>query len=411
MQIFGINMAMGSFNRFVRDVEYAKIDRETIWHNLSSEWVWDDNNFEVNQIGHPVQGSLYYSAARANGHGYFMGLAYTTLGSIHWEYFMETEPPALNDLITTRMGGAMIGETTWRLAELLSGESTGERVGWLRKSGAFLVNPMFGMDRLINGTRHRPPTVAKGKLIGLRISSGRVIGKGITRTNGTTGEPSSQVPIASTNIRLAHGDPFQAKRPFDHFTLMGGVSVLTDPAFNVSLRAQIWQLPVRDWGASRHVFQVTQNYDYLDSPIYRLSANSLGIEWLERIDFGGNTSLWTRVQPVFIALGAASTEYYLNVQRDYNLGTGAGWKIGLVLRKPGLGMINAFSDRYWIRTQSGAAGDEIIDIHSIEIQKDVWKAFGIGGSYNVYDRLGSYRDHPDVSIFKHEFRILGTLTF
>ncbi|HQF56777.1 MAG TPA: DUF3943 domain-containing protein, partial [Fibrobacteria bacterium] len=151
MQIFGINMAMGSVNRFVRDVEYAKIDRETIWHNLSSEWVWDDNNFEVNQIGHPVQGSLYYSAARANGHGYLMGLAYTTLGSIHWEYFMETEPPALNDLITTRMGGAMIGETTWRLAELLSGESTGERVGWLRKSGAFLVNPMFGMDRLING--------------------------------------------------------------------------------------------------------------------------------------------------------------------------------------------------------------------------------------------------------------------
>ncbi len=411
MQIFGINMAMGSFNRFVRDVDYAKVDSKTIWRNLSSEWVWDDNNFEVNQIGHPVQGSLYYSTARANGHGYLMGLAYTTLGSIQWEYFMETEPPAMNDLITTRMGGAMIGETTWRLAELLSGESTGEQVGWLRKSSAFLVNPMFGMDRLINGTHHRTHTVTAGKLLGLRIATGRAIGKGITRTKGTTNEPSAQIPIAATSIRLAHGDPFGAKRPFDHFTLNAGISVLADPAFNVSLRAQLWQLPVVEWGASKHVFQLTQNYDYLDSPIYRVSANSFGVEWMERIDFGGKTSLWTRVQPIFIALGAASTEYYLNVQRDYNLGTGAGWKVGLTLRKPGLGMINAFSDRYWIHTQSGAAGDESIDIHSIEIQKDVWKAFGIGTSYNVYDRLGSYRDHPDVSIFKHEFRILGTLTF
>lgn len=155
VEIVGANASMGAFNNYVRRQPYAEIDGGTIWRNMTHEWVWDDNNFEVNQIGHPVQGGMYYSIARANGHGYFGGLAYATLGSLQWEYFMETEPPALNDLVTTRMGGTMLGEASWRLSEYLSGESTGETVGWARRAGAYLVNPVFGVDRMLNGTPKR----------------------------------------------------------------------------------------------------------------------------------------------------------------------------------------------------------------------------------------------------------------
>lgn len=409
IEILASNFAIGAYNRHVREVDYAQVDAGTVWHNLVHEWVWDDNNFTVNQIGHPLQGGLYYSIARANGHGYTGGLAYTTLGSIHWEYFMETEPPAINDLITTRMGGAMIGEVSWRLAEYVSGESTGEDAGWLRKAGAFAINPVHGMDRLLNGTptrRERAPS----RLMGLRIATGRSVGKGFTHASGTANEPSGQVPVAVTSLRLAHGDPFEAKRPFDHFTMNLGLSVVANPVANVSLRGQLWKHDLSDGDDFRQIVAVAQNYDYLNSSIYRLSANSVGIEWLSETRFGKGWDMWARVQPVAIALGAASTEYYLKVERDYNLGWGGGWKTGVTLRKPGSWLVMAFSDRYWVHTQSGAAGDEVIDIHSLEIQRDVWKALGLGVSYLVYDRFGYYDEHPDVSIVNQEFRVIATIT-
>jgi hypothetical protein len=410
LEILGANLGMSIYNRYVRDVGYARIDPGTIWHNLANEWVWDDNNFEVNQIGHPVQGGMYYSFARLHGHSYLGGLAYTTLGSIQWEYFMETEPPALNDLVTTRMGGAMVGEVSWRLAEYVSGESTGERTGWLRKSGAFLINPIFGIDRLMNGTPVRTHAQPSQKLMGLRISTGRTLGKGLTHASGTANKPSSQVPLASTNIRMVHGDPFESKHPFDHFSLNLGISVLTNPVANVSARGQLWKIDVTETDNSRHIVQLAQNYDYLNSSIYRLSANSMGVEWMSELRFGQGWRMWARAQPVFIALGAASTEYYLNVERDYNLGLGGGWKTAISVRKPREWLITAFSDRYWIHTQSGAPGDEVIDIHSIEIQKDLYKALGIGLSYHVYDRFGYYPDFPNVGIVNQEFRAIATLT-
>jgi Domain of unknown function (DUF3943) len=410
VEIVAANMAMGAFNRYVRQVEYAQVEPETVWHNLAHEWVWDDNNFTVNQIGHPLQGGMYYSLARANGQGYLGSLAYTTLGSIHWEYFMETEPPAINDLITTRMGGAMIGEVCWRMAEYVSGESTGENTGWLRKSGAFLINPIFGMDRLVNGTPARKGPLSPQRLMGARISTGRTLAKGYTHRSGAASEPSTQLPLANTNILVIHGDPFESKHPFDHFTLNLGASVRASPVANVSLRGELWKFDLPETDNFRQIVQFAQNYDYLNSSIYRVSANSLGVEWLSETRFGGDWMMLARIQPNFIALGAASTEYYLNVERDYNLGMGGGWKASVMLRKPGAWLFSAQSDRYWIHTASGAKGDEVIDIHTIEIQRDIWKALGMSVAYLVYDRYGYYDAHRDVGIVNQEFRVSATIT-
>jgi hypothetical protein len=218
------------------------------------------------------------------------------------------------------------------------------------------------------------------------------------------------VPIASTTLRLAHGDPFTARKPFDHFSLQVGLSVLKEPVANVSIRGQLWQTDALEGQESRYIFQATQNYDYINSSLYRLSANSFGAEALVEYAPNKNWNLRARVQPIFIALGAASTEYYLNVERDYNYGIGAGWKSALTLSKPGFGSVYASSDRYWLRTQSGASGDEVIDIHTIELQKNVYKALGAGLSYHMYNRSGFYRSFADVSILNQELRLLATLS-
>lgn len=407
--ILATNLAMAGWNRYVRDMDYARIDGETIWHNLAHEWVWDDDNFQVNQIGHPLQGAMYYSVARANGFGYLGGLVWTTVGSVHWEYFMETEPPAMNDLVTTRMGGAMLGEVSWRLAEDVSGESTGEPGGWARRSAAFLVNPIHGMDRLLNGYPRSPGHKPKSVPLGLRIVTGRSIAKGLVRTEGEAANdaPEAAVPLASTSLRLMRGDPFGSKAPFDHFTLSLGLSVLNNPVSNIGVRAQLWRLPELESENSRHSLHFTQNFDYIDGELYRLSASSFGAEWLGEVDLGSDWIMRARAQPIFIVLGAASTEYYVNVERDYNFGIGPGWKTGFHVAKPGFGSISAFADRYWIRTQSGAQGTEIIDLQSVEIVKNVWRRFGIGLSWSRYSRGGYYRDFPNVHVVDQEFRAIA----
>lgn len=411
--IVATNLAMASWNRYVRDADYARIDGETIWNNLAHEWVWDDDNFQVNQIGHPLQGAMYYSVARANGFGYFGGLLWTSAGSIHWEYFMETEPPAMNDLVTTRMGGAMLGEMTWRLAEDLSGESKGKPAGWARRSAAFLVNPVYGMDRWINGMPRRTVVPEKrSRLMGMRIVTGKSFGKGLIRTQGDlpASAPEAAVPIASTSLRLAHGDPYESKAPFEHFTLSLGLSVLSNPVSNVGVRAQLWRLPEMESENSRHSLHLSQNFDYIDGGLYRLSASSFGAEWLGEAELGSNWTLRSRAQPIFILLGAASTDYYVNVERDYNFGMGPGWKTGINVGRPGMGSLTAFADRYWIRTQSGARGTEIIDILSVEVVKDIWRRFGIGLAWHRYDRAGYYHDFPSVHVTNQEFRVLATYT-
>ena len=405
------NLALAGWNRYVRDADYARIDAETIWNNLAHEWVWDDDNFQVNQIGHPVQGAMYYSLARANGFDYLGGLLWTTAGSVHWEYFMETEPPAINDLVTTSMGGAMLGEMTWRLAEDISGESSGDLGGWARRSAAFLVNPVYGLDRLINGMpRRKLAPKRRSRLMGLRIVTGKSFGKGLMRTEGDVpaSAPEATVPVATTSLRLAHGDPFESKAPFEHFALSVGLSVLSHPVSNVGVRAQVWRLPEMESERSRHSLHFAQNFDYIDGGLYRLAASSIGAEWLGEAELGREWILRSRVQPIFILLGAASTDYYVNVERDYNFGMGPGWKTGFHLGRAGTGSLSAFADRYWIRTQSGADGTEIIDIYSVELVKDIWKGFGIGLSWHRYDRAGYYVEFPDARVSNQEFRALAT---
>src|SRR5690606_20092529 len=139
-EMLAFNVGLWAYNRYYKDYTFARIDLSTMVDNLSGGWVWDEDQFSINQFGHPYQGSFYYSSARYHGHGFYTSSAYTALGSLQWEYLMENESPSYNDLLTTTLGGAMLGEITFRLSNaLLDPRSRGvERVA--RELGATAVN-------------------------------------------------------------------------------------------------------------------------------------------------------------------------------------------------------------------------------------------------------------------------------
>ncbi|MDA3837652.1 MAG: DUF3943 domain-containing protein [Candidatus Delongbacteria bacterium] len=408
-QVLATNSVIGLSNNFIGDAQFAKISFESIENNVCNPWVWDDDGFTVNQIGHPLQGSLYYSLARNKDHSYFGSIPFVAIGSIHWEYIMETERPAINDLITTTLGGAMLGEIIFRISdEILDDTSSGiER--FVRETSVFTLNPMRGLNRLISGKTFISSGNTERKIISplkLSFSTSKnlfnyLISENIVLDNS---DSLKQTPFADYFLRLKYGDPFMTRKAFDYFLLNIGFSLDYDVIQNVSARGLLWKRNIKLTDIAHSALGIFQNFDYLTSSDYKVAASSFGFEFMARSKSKKHWQLSSEYQAGFIILGAASTEYFIDVDRDYNLGPGGFVKIIMSLTKPDFGNISVNLNRFFIRTISGAEGVESFGIGRIEIQKILLRKFGLGIAYIFYDREGYYRNHPNISVFNHEIK-------
>ncbi len=82
---------------------------------------FDANQFGTNFIGHPLGGTLYYTAARSNRLSVAQSFAWAFTGSLIWEYLGEIgEKPSYNDMIATPWGGFANGETFTQLSSFFA---------------------------------------------------------------------------------------------------------------------------------------------------------------------------------------------------------------------------------------------------------------------------------------------------
>ena len=133
------------------DHNYSQVTMHSIRRNVQSGFVWDNDMFFINQLGHPFQGGLNFNAARNNGFSFLQSMAFTVGGALLWEYCGETEQPSINDIVTTTVAGTMFGECSHRLADHVidDGDTGARRV--LREATAFFLNPLQGLERLLTG--------------------------------------------------------------------------------------------------------------------------------------------------------------------------------------------------------------------------------------------------------------------
>lgn len=67
-----------------------------------------------------------------------------------WELACEVEPPAINDLMATTIGGICIGEVTHRVSNLIYDDR--ERgMRRLREFAGALVRPIRAFNRILSG--------------------------------------------------------------------------------------------------------------------------------------------------------------------------------------------------------------------------------------------------------------------
>ena len=90
-------MLVWSFDRYIVKEDWAYINGHTIKSNFKKGPVWDTDQFTTNLFSHPYHGSLYFNAARSNGMNFWQSAPFAAGGSLMWEFFMENEPPSIND--------------------------------------------------------------------------------------------------------------------------------------------------------------------------------------------------------------------------------------------------------------------------------------------------------------------------
>lgn len=366
-EVFGLNMGIWAFDRFALNADFARINMHTIKNNFKTGPVWDTDMFSTNLVAHPYHGSLYFNAARSNGMNFWQSVPFAAGGSLMWEFFMENEPPSINDLMATTFGGVELGEITYRLSDLfLDNRTSGaERVAREVLSG--LISPVRGINRLITGESWKHSR-SKGRTytsvpVNFIVNVGpRFLAEQENSKQGTTS--------MNVSIRLDYGDPFEDEfySPYEWFQLRAGFDFFSSQPLITQVNAvgALWGKRVWEKGPRTLTAGVFQHFDYYDSQLkmsngekaapYRISEAAAvggGVLYYKRPEPDDKVAIYGELYVNGIALGAGASDYFRLNNRDYNMGSGYSVKgfTGLTYNKRWSFLLN--SENYHIFTWKG----------------------------------------------------------
>ncbi|MDH5217998.1 MAG: DUF3943 domain-containing protein [Gammaproteobacteria bacterium] len=414
-EVFLINGLIFSWNRYAVEAKWSYVDYDTINSNLVNGFGWDNDQFNYNQLYHPYQGGQYHSAARYYGLNYWESMSYTALGSLHWEYMMENESPAINDFITTTLSGSIFGEAIFRMARLILDQSP-ESKKVLRELGIAMINPTVGFNRLVAkdsfATRSDIASTYFAGDIALGISNENVVDKHAVHYN--------------FRWRTHYGDPFSTSRknlPFDFFNFDLLIK-RSEPAFaiNGTISGLLYKKPLKLFAKDKVFFGIFQNFDYysnalleldelersstpivdteryeqLQDAAYKIGTTSIGAGLFFHNRFPGRVSLMTFLQMVAIPLGGANSTYAKEAGRTYNMGVGWGGKLYSRLFVGNYLQLFLSNHVFHIKSLSGGDGLEIVSITNAGAFIPLAYRLHLGIEWTSYLRYGHYDNLPDI---------------
>lgn len=443
-EVAGINVFVQTFDRFVLCESYSKINPSTLARNFRNGFVWDNDYFSTNQFAHPYHGNLYFNAARTNGMNFWQSFPYALGGSLMWEFWGETDPPAINDVFSTSMGGAAIGEVFFRTSALVLDDS---KRGWprvWREVVGGLLNPIRGLNRLLSGDawRVRGDHHLYHDYNRIPVDASIIIGERYVADEGHMARGSHNLRLG---FHLEYGDAFadEATKPYDYFSAdlrfnFGGQPLVSD----IHLVGRLYGKSIYEGKAFRTQWGVFQHFDYYASDSIKGSDMKNPFEISQTAAFGpgfimqmsavGNLKLLE--QRLFvngILLGGSKSDYYNFLDRDYNIGSGFGWKTITRLEFKRFGNFTINMEYYRLWTWKGFEGknykDPGFDAHFLNAQGDKSNAqllvvspryeFYVAGGWNLllnsafYNRITQYHYHKNKHSHTYEITIGATYHF
>lgn len=402
-EVLFINFGLAAFNNYVGNQPYAKITFKSVQHNLDTGFVWDDDVFVVNQFGHPYHGGLYFSTARTSGYNFWESFPYAFGGSLMWEMFMETDPPQTNDLIQTSIGGAMLGEMTYRLSSLILDESTSGTNRVLREIAATIISPVRGFNRLIHGdmSRRTKRNINDVFPVYNRLNLGYA---GIN--------PNEQVKFEKSHLMIeyifTYGNTFDngIVNPFDFFRLRLGFDARKGDAPSSWAYAYglLWGKNLTKREDSRFIIGVFHDYDFFYNQLYKLGSQSVGLGFIYFSPVQSKLRTLVSFHSNFIALSALNSIYRKGEVRDYDYGIGNKTMLEGGLMYGPLSLILEYRF-YYTKTVNGFPGHSSFGFFNPKILVDIYKGFGAGLEYIFYHRFGTFEGVADYSKRTSEQRL------
>jgi Domain of unknown function (DUF3943) len=283
-QLTMVNVAYGLGN-LARGQVTARVTPKTWWANMEQGWVWDLDDFTVNQFGHPYQGSNYFNVGRALGLNFYESAALTAFGSSTWEYFGETNHASLNDFINTTLGGIALGEAFHRAAWLIRDTRTSGKGRLWREIGATVLDPLTGYNRFRSGDASKvtemPPDMVPSAL-GSVASLGVLWRGSDTNAFSATGQPFLEVDLLYGDLEAG-----RTREPYDAMSTrlrFGGGSGISE----ARVRGRLLGQPLN---GDRLQLSVLQSYGYEKNDAYSTGSQSFEVALGGAHDFSSQSKL------------------------------------------------------------------------------------------------------------------------
>lgn len=365
----------------------------TIHGNLTHPWVVDNDPYKINQLGHPYQGSIYYGLARSAGLGFWESFGYTFAGSALWEYAGETTPPSKNDQIASGVAGAFLGESLFRMANLVL--EKGDESLW-REISAAAISPSTGFNRLAFGERFRKVLDSKNPAYYSRVQVGA---SGATRVR--EGDPAElKRNELLLDYSMDYGLPGKAgyhyDRPWDYFSFQITASS-ANAVENLSTRGLLLG---RDYEAGeryRGVWGLYGSYDYISPQLFRVSSTALSLGTTGQLRFADQIAV---MGTVTAGVGYASVgTVHGTLNTDYHYGTTPQAMLALRLIFGDRWSIDATTREFFVSKVGGTdiGGHDNIARADLALTVRVRREHGIAVKYLWSRRDATFANQGDVS--------------
>ena len=413
INVLGVNLFTYSLDHFILKESFSDVGPSSWKYNIQKGWEWDADRFGINFIGHPYTGSMYFNAARSQGYNYFQSIPFAIGGSLMWEYFGETTRPSYNDVVNTPINGAFLGEIFYRLSSNILDDRTsgGERV--FREIAAGLVDPVRGVNRLLQGKsfRHTSTEVYQKEPLNITISSG--VHKINTDNKTIFGLGPTNAVI---NLQFDYGNPFEERprKPFDQFRLKTEFSFGTGrKVLDNVLGYGILFGQTLTWDKFSMMYGAFQYYDYWDNKTFELGALGLGGGIITKYTISKTINLYTNFHIAAIPLAGNSTRYGPDTSqvRDYTFNDGMEAKFETTLN---LGKIVSASVSYYyyiLHTVVGQKGNNYIGILRPRINVQIYKNLSLGYEHFQYYDDRFLKNYPAEYSVRTEQKIYLTYFF
>jgi hypothetical protein len=393
-------------DRYIAKESWTHVTSASIWENLSSPWEWDRDEYFTNQFGHPYQGSVYHAAARSNGFNFYQAFLFDAFGSVSWELFCETNAPSINDLISTTLGGAALGEMFHRL--------------YLETPNPFavVVSPMDAFNGLL--TRRRPQRTHNIHHLKLAFGIGYTyVEQSIKEEDDNKFFDLNTQHMVSADIacNVIYGNPFvqQSRQPYNHFELTLYTNFGFPFWYNLKLLsdAYLFSFSVFDTENKQASTGLSLHYDLFADRHIDFFSQALDWTYKYRKKFSGGTEMEFKGH-IGWNIFNADTFYIHNGYSglrtmENNYGTGANIKLIFAVQKPRLGKfeLKAFAYKVFnvFQNENKTGGHDICMFYTLDYSFPLGKQTSIGIASSSLWHRAFYDQLPDARKWTHDGKV------